>query len=204
MTMAKFARPRWRSVPVVVLALVVSSACSAAAQQPGQGQAPDAVASLPQGKLKEEATLLFQPEGDDVNDDTAPVGTPVSVMGRNESDEWLRVMRSDAVSGLSNEWTADKGGQYVAVVDLFRDGAGTVVEGTFQLRVNGAPLKERSRPLSSSGQFLMRGAALSTPDRLKPGDRLGFAIAASNVDNIKLFAAVFQVPNGCQFLDAVA
>lgn len=101
------------------------------------------------------------------------------------------------VKGLSNQWTSDKSGQFVTVIDLYRPEWGQEVVSTLQIKLNGTPIRGKDRVIKSAGQFLMRGSAFAFIAR--DGDRISFGFLREGPASVDLFATVFYVPDGCEW-----
>jgi hypothetical protein len=84
----------------------------------------------------------------------------------------------------------------VVVVDLFRAPDKTRYQSFFYLTRNGKDVKDKDREIQTEGPFLLNGEVINTS--IAPGTVVGFDLTRPN-PSIRIFATVYQVPEGCQW-----
>lgn len=185
--------------------------------------------SLPDTQVIADVPLLYQPDSLAIAPNKIPRGATVILLGRDESQAWYRVYwegyfgwiptkvtdfpPSKAIEsrapppcakprsyrrGLDSEWNSSSEGQVAVVIDLYRSTFGDEFpRSTLQIKVNGVAVQGKERMISSKGEFLTRGAVI--PVGVKKQDRIGFQLLTPSSEQVKLFATIFSVPDGCSF-----
>ena len=103
------------------------------------------------------------------------------------------------LSHFNDAWTSDVDGRIVAVIDIFRDIAGTEFSrSTFQVKHNGVSVREKEQAIPSSrSQYLFIGVSFDLV--VKQGDRVEFSLAVTGQEMPHFQATIFRVPDGCSF-----
>jgi hypothetical protein len=97
------------------------------------------------------------------------------------------------ISSLNEQWVSSFRGKAVFVVDLFRLSSDNTLRSTLQLHQNG--LLAKTREFEKHGVILLQGVIIET--NVQQNDRVIFQV--SNDDNLRFFAVVFDVGDGCRF-----
>lgn len=102
------------------------------------------------------------------------------------------------LSSLDDEWESTVQGRVMVVVDLYRDTSATAYpESTFFLTRNGRELRDDEFTFHSAGYFLMDNVAIFADFRV--GDVIGFSLVSESEAPLHLSAALYQIPQGCDF-----
>ncbi len=106
----------------------------------------------------------------------------------------------DWVNLINDSWISSITGDIAVVVDLYRNQGGTQYPRSFYyLTVNGQQRRDRDRPIQTTGPFLITGVVMGL--NVRAGQAIGFEVTPPAREPVNFFGIIYQVPEGCQFVE---
>jgi hypothetical protein len=97
----------------------------------------------------------------------------------------------------NSTWTADFKERIAIVIDIFRSGYGDFPTSTLALTVNGTAVESSRRQIVEHGQFTLKDVVFSLPQKVQPGDIVGYQLDTGSNEQLTFVATIFMVPDDC-------
>lgn len=101
---------------------------------------------------------------------------------------------------LDGYWSSTVNGDIAIVVDLYRNQGGEQYPRSFYyLTLNGREVRDKDREFRTAGPFLVTGVVMGVS--VRRGQPISFTILPPPSEPVNFFGIIYQVPEGCEFVE---